>query len=506
MDPSPTPRLTDRPSERSFFNLFSQASAFLSVDTDPEELEDEQLLKKIEDMRNACNVMKLENDIFERYLKIFEPSALIGLEKQLNQAYESTRARHRLRSIVSAVMAFPLDFPASSSYDRLARKGTSFSLASQMSSSKMLPSLTESPFKINLAMKTDIVAKVCIDIRELTVKLRGQNKNSYASLKAQTEQLNTQLRVEFRGTVATFAWRKSGKPPTVPPTALISPSLAVQYIAKDIIETAAEFEESVVKEGADPVTGKIKYDKYIRFMDNWIKKCDRELGMLRLSKSTLARELTRLDVHLAFVEEMGRQLHAIDFDIQKIESEQSLKKIDHQDVKIREMKLLTAQCSKKLSRNNSCMHQSLMDRHQIEDELTGQEVRIERMKEEIEKVKGQAKKAREKYESIKHLKETYTVPDVVEYVKKIAELNDMKRGVSIWKRRKQVQDVAIMGIRRDLKIQIQSAPSWVQAKYEQLASGDSTQILNMDKKGNFKLFFNDNSSDKTIKEEEEYLL
>nr|CAD7441569.1 unnamed protein product [Timema bartmani] len=377
-------------------------------------------------------------------------------------------------------------------------------MTNQMSSSKMmLPSLTETPFKINLAVKTDIVTKICIDIKELTVNLQVRNKKSRASQKAQIEQLSTQLKH------LVFLLRKSGKPPTVPPTgirALISPSLAVQYIAKNIVETAAEFEESVVKGGADPITGKVKDDKYIRFMDNWIKKCDRELGIMRLSKSTLARELTRLDVHLAFVEEMGRQLHAIDFDIQKIESEQSLRRIDHQDVKIREMKLLTAQCSKKLSRHNSCMYQSLVDRRKIEDELTGQEVRIERMKEEIEKVEGQARKAREKYESIKHLKETYTVPDVVDYVKKIAELNDLKRGVSIWKRRKQVQDVAFMGIRRDLKIQIQSAPSWVQAKYEQLASGDSTQILNLDKRGNFKLFFDDNNSDRTIKEEEEYLL
>ncbi|CAG2060661.1 unnamed protein product [Timema podura] len=477
MDPSSTPRLTDRPSERSFFNVHFQASAFSSLEVDPEELGDEQLLKQIEDMRNANNVMKLENEIFERYLKIVEPSTLKGLDKQLDQAHASTRARHRLRSIVSAVMSFPLDFTAISSYDRLARKGTSFPMTNQMSSSKMmLPSLTETPFKINLAVKTDIVTKICIDIKELTVNLQVRNKKSRASLKAQIEQLSTQLKIR-----STVPYRTS-------------------------LKHAAEFEESVVKGGADPITGKVKDDKYIRFMDNWIKKCDRELGIMRLSKSTLARELTRLDVHLAFVEEMGRQLHAIDFDIQKIESEQSLRRIDHQDVKIREMKLLTAQCSKKLSRHNSCMYQSLVDRRKIEDELTGQEVRIERMKEEIEKVEGQARKAREKYEGIKHLKETYTVPDVVDYVKKIAELNDLKRGVSIWKRRKQVQDVAFMGIRRDLKIQIQSAPSWVQAKYEQLASGDSTQILNLDKRGNLKLFFDDNNSDRTIKEEEEYLL
>lgn len=55
----------------------------------------------------------------------------------------------------------------------------------------------------------------------------------------------------------------------------------------EIKEARDIFEQSICRDGVDPITGRIPAEKYVRYMEEWLKSADSIIEKLRLRTCTL---------------------------------------------------------------------------------------------------------------------------------------------------------------------------------------------------------------------------
>lgn len=62
----------------------------------------------------------------------------------------------------------------------------------------------------------------------------------------------------------------------------------------EIKEARDIFEQTICREGIDPITGRIPAEKFIRYMEEWLKSADSIIEKLRLRTCTLQYKYIRL--------------------------------------------------------------------------------------------------------------------------------------------------------------------------------------------------------------------
>lgn len=77
----------------------------------------------------------------------------------------------------------------------------------------------------------------------------------------------------------------------------------------------------------------------------------------------------------------------------------------------------------------------------IKELIKNREKKINYLKKECEVANRDIQNAQSKFTIFKQRKETYSVPDVMEYIKVKIELNDLDKNIKRRQRRKNIQDV-----------------------------------------------------------------
>lgn len=157
----------------------------------------------------------------------------------------------------------------------------------------------------------------------------------------------------------------------------------IELRIRDIDEAKKELEIQVVKKGADK-NGKISGDKFLRFMETWIKTVDRVIDKLRLKSLTIKSQIKKARLQLRQREELGETLHLIDFQALAIENEEYLKKIDEKNKQLGQLKKITGRYNIELS---NC-----------KDRLTEQQTTLKNTLREIDVKKNQIEKLKKDLE------------------------------------------------------------------------------------------------------------
>ncbi|CAG9822050.1 unnamed protein product [Phaedon cochleariae] len=322
-----------------------------------------------------------------------------GLEQIINYAISLT---------VGPASLLPISQDTASSISTLSRRSTR--LDSYTSISSLIKG--KGP-RINLSQKTDMIVKA---MEEKQASLESFLKKSH------------RIRRNLKSELEEFSLRES-----------------------DIREAKNIFEFNVVTQGVDPLTQRIPAEKFLRYMEDWLKSAQFNIEKLRLRTASLKVQYKKVSATLIQRQELGENVHAVDFDQLQIENKHFLEKIDQKQTHLIELKRMNGGANLVLSKHKKYLQKQQEDYNKLKDSVSQQEKEIEDLEKEYEKVELELDRAKDKFEYYKNLKGTYKVPDVMEYVNLKNELSELKKSIKIWQRRKKIQDIALNACIREMK-------------------------------------------------------
>ncbi|KAL3309768.1 hypothetical protein Ciccas_011681 [Cichlidogyrus casuarinus] len=116
-----------------------------------------------------------------------------------------------------------------------------------------------------------------------------------------------------------------------------------------------EFDREVVKDGYSERFKTYVSEAFVKYMNNYIKQRDTLQDKLQLANVSLRARIAKFRFQLQKKEEMGEDLHEVDFDQLKIENAQFLARIDEKNQELLQLKLQGAKFAFNLNRDKAIL-------------------------------------------------------------------------------------------------------------------------------------------------------
>lgn len=175
------------------------------------------------------------------------------------------------------------------------------------------------------------------------------------------------------------------------------------------IREARELFEETVQEGVDLLTGRIPAEKFIRYMEEWLKSADSIIEKLRLKTCTLRYKYTHLKHQLAQKEELGESLHPVDFDQMRIENTLLMTKIEAKNEDLIQLKQKAGTVNLMLAKRTRQLQKQLTDQDNIKQQISDFHRKRAAIEDEKIEVEDELLSSKEKLERMKQLIENYSV-------------------------------------------------------------------------------------------------
>lgn len=362
-----------------------------------DELTDQQVIDVVQELETENRHLHLENVLFETFLKENDPSLLEGLDEIIN------------------FLTLDRESEASISTRELSRhSSTMFKTKYRLDSYTSITSIAEGKGpRINLSHKTDMVIR---SMEETQARLGVFIKKCHI------------IKRNLKSELEEFSIREA-----------------------EIKEAMEIFEFNVVIQGLDKLTQRIPAEKFIRYMEEWLKSAQFQIEKLRLRIATLKVQYKKVSQQLIQRQELGENVHAVDFDQLEIENKHFIDKIDQKNVHLLELKKMNGGANLILSTHKKFLQKQQEDSNKLKEEIENKNKQMAIIEEECNRAEEELSAEIERYENCKNLKNKYTVPEVMEYVRLKNKLHDLRKNIKIWVRRRKIQEIALNTCLREMK-------------------------------------------------------
>ncbi|XP_004924986.1 coiled-coil domain-containing protein 113 [Bombyx mori] len=380
-----------------------------------DELSDTELIKLVGELKQNLKALQLENDVLERVLTRLDPSLLQGIQQAIEyaskfQSYSSMNVGSFVKSQTSK-----FGFESLASPSRMLTSPSKVSTRRIDSSARVGGTVIfgTGP-RVNVLERSELVStEMEIVIRNLE-KVRSKAAKQHALLKAQLEEIG--LRVN------------------------------------DIVKSYELFDKQVIVEGWDSIAQRIPAEIWIRFMTEWVKATDSQIGKLRLRTSTLNTHYSKLKGQIQVKEELSQNLRPVDFDKLKIENGECISVIEQKIQQLGELKKMTGDANLNLAVHKKALMQQNTYLANVLRTIRTKQQQAAVLDREKNVIEDEADKLEDKLEGVRKLRSAFEVPDVMDYVRVKAEVADLKHSIKMLENRSRVQQFALKSLTRQLKI------------------------------------------------------
>ncbi|KAL0119024.1 hypothetical protein PUN28_009569 [Cardiocondyla obscurior] len=364
------------------------------------EIELRQALKNIED---SNLLLRLENDIFERYLARRDPGSL----QKIAQILETAK---RIQKIALQHVRTTSVISATGNLVSVSDK-ESVSVANVQSGSQhVTPSLltAETPTgeaKIPFVYRIEMVNTEIRELKRAIIKFEQTFVKRRIHLRAQLEEN--------------------------------------QISIHEICKSREDFEENVVQKGFDSITGKMSADKFIRFIEEWLKTIDIVTEKIRLKVATIKCQIRKVTLQLNQRKEVGEALRAVDFEQLRIENRICVQKIDEKNQHLLEMKKIAGRYSIALSKHKEKVEGLILTMNEVKTKIVSKSQELVKLQSEQIATKAEIKKTEKRIKSMTVLMNKFKVPNAVEFIKMRMKLQELQRIRKQLSRQRDIQRAAI---------------------------------------------------------------
>ncbi|KAG2393800.1 hypothetical protein C9374_003564 [Naegleria lovaniensis] len=195
----------------------------------------------------------------------------------------------------------------------------------------------------------------------------------------------------------------------------------------------------------------IAAEKIVQYFKNKQQQKDTLIHKLKLKISEIRAIVNKSKGQLESREQSGDQLTKTDFDQLKIENGLMNNKIDERNNELVELKLNTGALLQKLSALTEKLNKLTQDSKWYQKEIEKNRKDLESLKEEIEFVlkDKDIESGRNQKMVIQH--EQVKVPEILTYIKMKAELDEVRKEVTNWQRKVEIQSMNESNTRKKLQ-------------------------------------------------------
>lgn len=370
-------------------------------------ISDQELIKLVDDLKIETKHLNLENTVFEHFLKKNDATLITGMAQVLEAAKKLQQSQAN-KSQAAELYApnrtkTEQSIQVSNRSDSIGKFGNT-----------TITSLQEKGPRINISQKTDLVMRETEEMQVALDRFIKRSHRAKCNLRAELEEFNIR--------------------------------------DSEVKESMETFEQTIVVEGVEKLTQRIPAEKFLRYMEEWLRSAEFTLEKMRLRTSTLFSQYSKVSSQLVLKEEIGEMLHAVDFEQLQIKNQHALKKIEEKNVHLLELKRINGRANLMLTTQKQFLQDQMNELANLKAKITATEKKTSILDEESERAEAEVEKAQAKYEEVKELSTNYAVPDVLNYIKKKANLYDRQKSTKIWSRRTHIQKIAIDACTRQMKV------------------------------------------------------
>ncbi|CAG4963759.1 unnamed protein product [Colias eurytheme] len=401
---------------RSSISQHSRSVCQFLNDTD--ELSDSELVKLVNDLKQQIRVLNLENEIFERTIMRLEPALMHGIQQALEFAAKmQSGSSLNVSSFIKSSSKLGMESVTSPS--RMLTSPSKVSARRVESSAKFSGTVIfGSGPRINVLERHELVGVEMEILVNNLQKARNRADKQHALLKAQLEEIGIR-EVEIK---------KAGE----------------------------MFEQEVIVEGWDKIAQRIPAEIWIRFMTEWVKIVDGQIGKLRLRTSTLNTQYSKLKGQIKIKAELSESLRPVDFDKLKIENDECEDIIDMKLQQLAELKKMTGDANLNLTVHKKSMMEQNSYLTNVLKTIKLKQKQTKELDKERDVIQVQADSLAQRLDDVKKVRLAYEVPDIMDYVNIKSEVTDLKHSIKLLENRVHIQQIALTSLTRKLNMMFMS--------------------------------------------------
>lgn len=187
------------------------------------------------------------------------------------------------------------------------------------------------------------------------------------------------------------------------------------------------------------------------------------LEKLRLRTSSLRIQQAKLKSQLVQKEELGECIHEVDFEKLKIENKNFQIKIEQKNSHLLELKRINGNANLMLTNHKKILQKQDDALRNLKKTIKATQRRILELEEENGETEEEVVVEKAKHRKLRKKTQLYEVPDVMAYIRKKAELDELNKTLKTWRRKSNIQRIALstytktmMHLTGDMK----ARPSW----------------------------------------------
>ncbi|GJQ76569.1 putative cilium assembly protein [Trypoxylus dichotomus] len=262
----------------------------------------------------------------------------------------------------------------------------------------------------------------------------------------------------------------------------------LQIQLSDIRMSLETFERVIVKGAVSKVTQKIPAEKFVRYMQDWLKSAQYLLEKLRLRSLAFKTQLKKLKSSILHKQDLCRHVDIADFNVMQIEKEHLIEKLKQKNQNLIELKQMTTKGNSLLLVNKEILKKQCEALNMIKEMTDSAKKKVQVLMQEAAVTEQEVKRLRVKYKRLRTLANSYNTPSTIEYIKKKAELRELLKELKAIRRRDRLADISLVTYTKMMcKITGASEPedSWYRLKtdasiLEQLSNTDLPHLESCD--------------------------
>ncbi|XP_075988430.1 cilia- and flagella-associated protein 263 [Anticarsia gemmatalis] len=377
-----------------------------------DETTDEELIQLVAEAKHQVRLLNIENEILEKAIMRLDPTLMQGVSQALElaaklQSNSSLNIGSFAKSQTSKFGFFDQSNPS-----RIIVSPSRISTRRVESSAKLGGTAFGTGPRVNIIEKAELVSTEMEIVIANLDKTKRNAARKHGLLRAQLEEVGLRM--------------------------------------TEMENAEKMFHNDVIVEGWDKIAQRIPAEIWIRFMTEWVKICDSQIGKLRLRTSTLNTQHSKLKGQIKVKAELSESLRAVDFEKLKIENSECMKLIEKKLQQLGELKKMTGDANLNLTIHKKAMMAQNSYLTNVLKSIKMKEQQTVQLDKERDVIAAQADSLAEKLDEVRKVRMAYEVPDIMDYVHVKANLADLKHSIKMLENRLHIQQIALASLNRKL--------------------------------------------------------
>ncbi|XP_067207927.1 cilia- and flagella-associated protein 263 [Linepithema humile] len=367
-----------------------------------DDMTDAELQQELENIADSNLLLRLENDVFERYLARKEPDSLQTIAQLLETAKRMQKIASQYNRTASPIISTRGSL--ANIYDKdVVSVGSIHSRGSRyVTPSILMDKAPRGGAKISYAYRIEMVNTEIRELQKILKNLEQTSKRKKVYLRAQVEENEISI--------------------------------------LEICKIKEEFENNVVQKS---IKRKIPAEKFIRFVEEWLKATNTAIERVKLKMTSVKSQIRKVRMQLEQRKALGEALRTIDFEQLGIENQDCMQKIEEKNRYLLQMKRIAGHYSIALTRHKGKLDDLMSTMNKVRDQIVSKKLEMKKLRSKQAALKIEIEKEREQLKSMTMLIDEFEVPDVIDFIKMRVELEQLRRMHKLLSRQRKIQQIML---------------------------------------------------------------